>query len=92
MRRLVLVLVGACVLASCGGRGEKRFGQPCAGDTDCARGYCIAGVHGSGPVCTRSCASTDECPRGWACSGVTEHNVLVCSHGAPTPFGVGARE
>lgn len=79
-------------LAACGGRGEVAMGQPCERDTDCARGLCVAGVAGEQAACTRSCGRTSECPRGWACSGVTQNNVLVCSRGAPTPFGIGANE
>lgn len=68
------------------------MGEPCASNAECQEGVCVGGVRGDAPVCTRSCASTDQCPRGWACSGVTRGNLLVCSHGAPTPFGIGARE
>jgi hypothetical protein len=83
----------ALALAACGGeRGDKRIGDPCTSNDDCRRGFCVAGVSGNEGVCTRSCANTDECPRGWSCSGVTQDNVLVCSRGAPTPFGIGARE
>lgn len=80
------------VLACTPERGTKRVGERCQSATECAGGYCVAGVRGESPVCTRSCAGTDECPQGWACSGVTDENVLVCSFGAPTPFGIGARE
>ncbi len=73
-------------------RGDKQMGERCADTNECARGLCVGGVRGAEPVCTRSCASTDDCPRGWACSGVTQDQVLVCSFGAPTPFGIGARE
>jgi hypothetical protein len=79
-------------LAACGGRGSKQFGEPCEGDNDCAAGMCVAGADGDQASCTRSCARTTDCPQGWACSGVTQDNVLVCAHGAPTPFGVGANE
>lgn len=73
-------------------RGDKRTGDPCGDAHECRRGLCVEGVSGDEAVCTRSCASSDECPRGWACSGVTADNVLVCSQGAPTPFGIGANE
>jgi hypothetical protein len=81
----------ALTLLGCG-RGDKETGDRCGADDECARGYCVLGVDGEEATCTHSCASTEECPRGWACSGVTQRNVLVCSRGAPTPFGVGARE
>ena len=80
------------VLASCGGRGDKTIGDPCASASECQEGLCVGGQAGEDPVCTVSCGRTEDCPRGWSCSGVTEGNVLVCSHGAPTPFGIGARE
>ncbi|MGF1466145.1 MAG: hypothetical protein ACFCGT_08415 [Sandaracinaceae bacterium] len=82
------------VAAGCGApaRGEGGIGEPCREDRDCARGYCVAGVKGDAPACTISCATTAECPSGWACSAVTQDQVLVCSQGAPTPFGIGANE
>ncbi len=94
MRSLAaLPLFGLLLCLGCGAeRGDKPVGEPCGGDGECRHGLCVGGVRGDDPVCTRSCASTDDCPRGWACSGVTQSNVLVCSYGAPTPFGVGARE
>lgn len=95
MRRLLpcLLALAWAVLAACGsGRGDKAMGEPCGANDECREGVCVGGVRGDDPVCTRSCATTSECPRGWACSGVTQGNVLVCSHGAPTPFGIGARE
>ncbi len=79
-------------LACGGGHGDKRTGEPCSSNDECRHGLCIGGVDGEEATCTRSCANTAECPRGWSCSGVTQDNVLVCTHGAPTPFGVGARE
>ena len=82
------VLVVSFVLAACGGRGERRFGEHCARDSDCQHGLCVAGVRGSQPVCTVSCGATSECPQGWSCHGVTQTNVLVCSSGASTPFGM----
>jgi hypothetical protein len=95
MRSLLgwLALAGLSLACGCGeARGEKRMGEACASNAECSEGVCVGGVRGDDPVCTRSCANTEECPRGWACSGVTQGNVLVCSYGAPTPFGIGARE
>lgn len=95
MRSLAaLPLFALVVCLGCGAeeRGNKQMGERCADTQECSRGLCVGGVSGDAPVCTRSCASTEDCPRGWACSGVTEDNVLVCSFGAPTPFGIGARE
>ena len=90
-----LTVVGAflCVIAvgACGGRGEARFGQPCRDDNDCQRGLCVAGVAGPAPVCTTSCGGRGDCSPGWACNGVTQAGVVVCSRGASTPFGEGAR-
>ena len=88
-----LALLVLC-LGGCGEepRGDKGMGDVCGDARECRHGYCVAGVAGGEPACTRSCGSTEDCPRGWACSAVTEDNVLVCSRGAPTPFGVGARE
>jgi len=83
----MITLAAALGLSSCGGRGEKAFDQRCSGDTDCATGLCVGGVHGADPVCTTSCGGTDDCPEGWSCSGVTAANVLVCTHGNATPFG-----
>lgn len=85
---------GLALAAGCGEekRGDVADGEPCQSARECRHGYCVAGSDGNDPVCTRSCSSTSECPRGWACSGVTEENVLICTQGAPTPFGVGARE
>jgi hypothetical protein len=86
-------LVLCLLVAGCGTqRGDKRVGDRCANASECADGYCVAGIHGDEPACTKTCGQTDQCPRGWACSGVTEDNVLVCAFGAPTPFGIGARE
>lgn len=91
--RLALPLVAlGLVLACSGGSRDKRMGERCASNDECQHGLCIAGVSGDEGACTKSCGSTDECPRGWACSGVTDQNVLVCARGAPTPFGIGARE
>ncbi|HJL20298.1 MAG TPA: hypothetical protein RMH99_31820 [Sandaracinaceae bacterium LLY-WYZ-13_1] len=89
-RALALVLF----MLGCGSaeRGDKPVGEPCEDRAECQSGYCVADSNGEGAVCTRTCGSTEECPRGWACSGVTEENVLVCTQGAPTPFGLGARE
>jgi len=81
----LMLLLGAILLGGC--EGDIPFGGPCGSDSDCRRGLCVAGVHGESPVCTRSCARSSECPEGWSCSGVTQHQVLVCSHGAATPFG-----
>jgi hypothetical protein len=96
MRRVLPFAVGLAWLALAAGcgtsRGTKGMGDPCSSSQECSEGVCVGGVHGDAPACTRSCARTEECPRGWACSGVTEGNLLVCSFGAPTPFGIGARE
>ena len=95
MRPLAFALLLVASLVACGqGRGDKRMGDACESDRECARGYCVSGVSGEGedPVCTRSCARTEDCPREWSCSAVTSDQVLVCTHGAPTPFGIGARE
>jgi len=89
---LGLLLTLTLGLLGCGGRGDARFGAPCGRDRDCAEGLCVAGVDGPDSVCTKSCGHTSDCPREWACSGVTQSNVLVCSHGSPTPFGIGANE
>jgi len=89
-----LALAGA-LLVGCGGepeRGDKADGESCRSAAECEHGYCVADSSGQDPVCTRSCGATNDCPRGWACSGVTEDQVLVCTRGAPTPFGVGARQ
>jgi hypothetical protein len=89
----LLALVGALLLG-CGEpeRGDKADGEPCQSAAECDHGFCVADASGEDAVCTRSCGSTSDCPRGWACSGVTEDDVLVCTRGAPTPFGIGARE
>jgi len=84
----VLLLLAA---AGCGGRGQARFGQPCARDADCQRGLCVGGVAGDAPVCTTSCGGRNDCPGGWSCNGVTQANVVVCSKGAAMPFGEGER-
>jgi len=88
---LVLLLLSSALLLGCGGRGDAAFGAACQQDQDCTHGLCVGGVHGDGPVCTKSCATGTDCPRGWSCSGVTQSNVLVCSHGAATPFGDGSQ-
>lgn len=84
---LALMALGT-LLPACGG-GDARLGEPCESDDDCARGLCVGGVNGDRPACTRSCAGNEDCPHGWSCSGVTQNQVLVCSHGAATPFGDG---
>lgn len=82
-----LALTLAALAAGCSrGRGDKRHGERCRDDRECSRGLCVAGVHGDEAVCTVSCASDSECPQGWTCHGVTQANVLVCSHGGATPF------
>ena len=88
------IVLGACValLLGCGARGNKPSGEPCERAEECRHGLCVGGVSGDEPVCTQSCAAAADCPRGWACSGVTEQNVLVCTRGAPTPFGIGTNE
>ena len=73
-------------------RGDKQLGDPCGDPHECRHGLCVEGVSGPEPVCTRSCAGARDCPRGWACGGVTQDNVLICTRGAPTPFGIGANE
>lgn len=92
--RLVVPLAVAATILGCGEeeRGETPIGEPCAEDRECRHGYCVAGAAGDDAVCTRSCGATADCPRGWACSGLTGDNVLVCTRGAPTPFGFGANE
>lgn len=92
--RALFVALAVAALGGCGEepRGTKAMGEPCGDARECRHHLCVAGASGEDPVCTRSCGSTEECPRGWACSGVTSENVLICSRGAPTPFGVGARE
>lgn len=94
MRLASALALGLAALAlGCGGeRGDGRMGEACTSNEQCRRGICVAGASGDQGACTKSCASTEECPRGWSCSGVTQDNVLVCSQGAPTPFGIGARE
>ncbi|MFK7988658.1 MAG: hypothetical protein AB8I08_21745 [Sandaracinaceae bacterium] len=93
-----LGILGAALLlglaTSCGEPtpGDKAVGEACSDAHECRHGYCVGGPEGEQATCTRSCARTEECPRGWACSGVTADNVVVCVEGAPTPFGVGARE
>ena len=89
-----VLALGLALAAGCGQaeRGDVAIGEPCGDASECRDGYCVAGIAGEDPTCTRSCGSTDECPRGWACSGVTQDNVLICTRGAPTPFGIGARE
>jgi hypothetical protein len=77
-----LALLAACA----GGRGDRRFGERCGDDRECARGLCVSGVAGSRPVCTVSCARDADCPRGWTCHGVTQANVLVCARGRATPI------
>lgn len=67
-------------------RGNTQFGERCGDDRECQRGLCVSGVRGDAPVCTVSCAGDTECPQGWSCHGVTQANVLVCSHGGSTPF------
>lgn len=89
------LLLAGLVAWGCGEappRGEKADGERCASAAECAHGYCVADGAGQNAVCTRSCGATADCARGWACSGVTDENVLVCTQGAPTPFGIGARE
>ncbi len=89
------VILGTCaaLLVGCGtSRGNKPSGESCGSAEECRHGLCVAGIAGDDPVCTQSCAAAADCPRGWACSGVTEENVLVCTRGAPTPFGVGAND
>ncbi|NOY92167.1 MAG: hypothetical protein GXP55_13295 [Deltaproteobacteria bacterium] len=88
---LLTLSVGLLALPACGGRGDAAFGATCGTDQDCAHGLCVAGVHADGPVCTKSCGGNADCPAHWSCSGVTQANVLVCSHGAATPFGDGTR-
>lgn len=84
----LLALCFALTLAGCGEeeRGDARFGEPCASDSECAAGLCVGGVDGDAPRCTRSCATGTQCPQGWSCSGVTEAGVVVCQKGRATPF------
>lgn len=93
-RALFVALTTLAGLTGCGEepRGTKAMGEPCGDRRECRHGLCVAGPSGEDPMCTRSCGSTEDCPRGWSCSGVTGDHVLICSRGAPTPFGVGARE
>jgi hypothetical protein len=86
-RLIGLAIVLAAFGWGCGGRGEKRFGERCYNDVECARGLCVAGARGDHAICTKSCARASDCPEGWSCSGVTADNVLVCAHGSATPFG-----
>ncbi|MCB9591248.1 MAG: hypothetical protein H6719_00835 [Sandaracinaceae bacterium] len=89
---LALAALGFVLGACSGGPRNKPLGAACGDADECQHGLCVQGVAGDGPVCTQSCATSSECPRGWACSGVTGDNVLVCTRGAPTPFGIGANE
>ena len=83
----VAVAVAGSAAVGCGSSATKTFDQPCGGDSECTSGLCVAGVHGAEPVCTKSCGNAEDCPEGWACAGMTANNVLVCTHGAATPFG-----
>lgn len=92
-RRVAPLVLAAWLLAGCGtDRGSKHVGDPCSDASECRHGLCVEGVGGDEAVCTRSCASARDCPRGWACAGVTNNNVLVCTRGSPTPFGIGMNE
>lgn len=93
-RALGLFALALLGLTACSGGGarNKGMGEACGDADECRHGLCVEGVAGDDAVCTRSCASGADCPRGWACSGVTGDNVLVCTRGAPTPFGIGANE
>lgn len=86
-RVIGLGIAALVAVLGCGGRGDKRFGERCYNDVECARGLCVAGARGDQPICTKSCARASDCPEGWSCSGVTADNVLVCAHGSGTPFG-----
>jgi hypothetical protein len=88
IRPMRAALLALFLLAACGGRGERRFGEHCSSDNECQHGLCVGGVHGDAPVCTLSCGTTTDCPSGWSCHGVTQANVLVCAAGASTPFGM----
>ena len=91
-RALAVLALTVSLVACGGGRRDKGMGEPCGDADECRHALCVGGVAGDAPVCTRSCATATDCPRGWACSGVTGDNVLVCTRGAPTPFGIGANE
>jgi hypothetical protein len=86
----LLLAAGLALACACEEEPTQAFGEPCSADGQCKQGLCVGGVRGKEPVCTRSCSGGDECPVGWACTGVTQDNVLVCSHGPATPFGGGS--
>jgi len=68
--------------------GDRLDGVACEDADQCAGGYCVAGVAGEQPACTRTCATGEDCADGWSCSAVTDRGVLVCQRGGATPFGM----
>ncbi len=93
MRNLLIAVTGGAVAlllaGACGhsGRGHAGPGDRCESNDDCAHGVCVSGAAGDGPACAPSCASNQDCPEGWSCGAVTGDGVVVCRHGASTPFG-----
>ena len=93
MRWSTAALLLSLAAAACATeRGDKHVGEPCTDAAECRHALCVEGVGGETAVCTRSCSTASDCPRGWACAGVTDDNVLVCTRGSPTPFGIGVNE
>ena len=83
----LLAIIGLFVMACEETPGEGVDGDPCTANSDCASMLCVAGIDGPEGVCTHTCGANTDCPEGWSCGAVTEGNVVVCRHGASTPFG-----
>ncbi len=53
------------------------FGCPCAGNGECATGFCVDSTYGG--VCTQACL--EDCPADWTCKGVSNFGadvVFIC--------------
>jgi hypothetical protein len=60
-----------------GGRGGKRFGEPCAVGAECQSTFCLGGPVGS--FCSKPCSGGDAgeaCPDSYACKGLLDPNAV----------------
>ncbi len=65
-----------------GGRGGKRFGEPCDAGRQCESSFCLPGPEGA--FCSKPCTGGDAgeaCPSSYACKWVSDPNAV--DGGAP---------
>ena len=61
-----------CGWVAAGARDDKSNGQLCAGDYECASGYCDAGTCAAQQANGSACTASDQCSSGGCCNSVCD--------------------